>query len=93
MALKGLLFDKDGTLIHFNETWTPAVLDVMRQQCAGDAERLNRLAQALDFDLDAPGFRPGALFVAGTWAASLAYRSPEGFQSGAGYAIKNTCKL
>jgi phosphoglycolate phosphatase len=68
MALAGILFDKDGTLIHFNQTWNPAVLAVMRRQTAGDPLKLGRLADALDYDLEIEGFRPGALFVAGTWA-------------------------
>ena len=68
MALAGLLFDKDGTLIHFNETWNPAVLSVIRQQAQNDAAKLQRLAVALDYDLDASGFKAGAAFVAGTWA-------------------------
>jgi len=67
MALAGLLFDKDGTLIHFNATWNPAVLEVMRRQSGGDLLILQRLAVALNYDLDSGGFRQGAAFVAGTW--------------------------
>jgi phosphoglycolate phosphatase len=68
MALAGLLFDKDGTLIHFNETWNPAVLSVLKYQAQGDIAVLRRLAEALDYDLDISGFKTGATFVAGTWS-------------------------
>ena len=68
MPLKALLFDKDGTLIHFNQTWHPAALSVMRTQTRGDAAALAKLARALDYDLESRSFRKGASFVAGTWA-------------------------
>lgn len=68
MPLKALLFDKDGTLIHFNQTWHPAALSVMRTQTKGDEAALAKLAGALNYDLASTSFRKGASFVAGTWA-------------------------
>ena len=67
MALAGLLFDKDGTLIHFNATWNPAMLSVLQQQAKGNAAMLRRLAAALDYDLETSAFHPKAAFVAGAW--------------------------
>ena len=29
MTIKAILFDKDGTLFHFNETWGPWFYDVL----------------------------------------------------------------
>lgn len=68
MPLKALLFDKDGTLIHFNQTWHPAALSVMRMQTRGDEAALAKLAGALNYDLASASFLKGASFVAGTWA-------------------------
>ena len=36
MALKGIVFDKDGTLVDFQRTWGPAGRSVMEVLAAGD---------------------------------------------------------
>ena len=66
--LKGILFDKDGTLVHFGATWNPALLEVMRAQARGDLAALERLAAMLDFDLAAGALRETSGFVGGSWA-------------------------
>lgn len=65
--LAGILFDKDGTLVHFGATWNPSLLEVMRAQAAGDAEALRRLAAMLDFDLAGGVLRPSSGFIGGSW--------------------------
>eukprot|EP01037_Dinobryon_pediforme_P013174 gene13174-13279_t len=91
---------KDGTLIHFNETWNPAVLSVIQHQAKGDAALLLRLAAALDYDLDASGFRAGAAFVAGTWgdygdawAAALSLANDQHFENETNQQLIDACAV
>lgn len=78
MGLKGLLFDKDGTLIDFDATWGPAVEAVMRHLAAGDRGRLARLMEVSHFLEDERRFLPSSPLVAGStqafapdWAEAL----------------------
>ena len=78
MPLSAILFDKDGTLIHFDATWGPAMAQAMRAMTAGDADMLARLAAANHFDLAAQTFAPTSPFIAGSsavygaaWAQAL----------------------
>ena len=65
--LAGILFDKDGTLVHFGATWNPSLLEVMQAQAAGDAAALHRLADMLDFDLAGGVLRKTSGFIGGSW--------------------------
>ena len=78
MPLSAILFDKDGTLIHFDATWGPAMAQAMRAMTAGDADMLARLAAANHFDMAAQSFAPSAAFISGSsetygaaWALAL----------------------
>ena len=48
-AIRAILFDKDGTLVDFQQTWGPAVYDVMQSLAAGHHAIYERLAAAIGF--------------------------------------------
>ena len=54
MKYRGIVFDKDGTLLDFNKTWLPVYLHAALEFAEGD----DRLAGQL---LEATRFRPGAI--------------------------------
>jgi phosphoglycolate phosphatase len=64
--IKGILFDKDGTLVDFHATWF-AIGDILALRAAdGDRERANDLLDAAGFDFTAHRFRADSIFAAGT---------------------------
>ena len=64
--LRGLIFDKDGTLFDFGGTWNSWARDVIADLSGGDAARARALADAVRFDLDRGGFHPDSPVIAGT---------------------------
>jgi phosphoglycolate phosphatase len=78
MTVAGVLFDKDGTLISFEDTWGPATLAVMRSLARGDAGLLRAQAELLHFSLEHERFLPTSPLIAGSsqsygrlWAEAL----------------------
>ncbi|MEO3998024.1 HAD family hydrolase [Mesorhizobium sp. CAU 1732] len=64
--IKGILFDKDGTLVDFHATWF-AIGDILALRAAdGDRDRANDLLDAAGFDFVAHRFRADSVFAAGT---------------------------
>lgn len=64
-AIKGILFDKDGTLVDFEATWH-AIGDAMALKAAsGDREQANLLMEAAGYDLAAARFKADSVFAAG----------------------------
>jgi len=63
LPVRGVLFDKDGTLIDFNSAWVPAGIQVARQLCAlaGTPQRLEEL-------LARAGYQEHSLSAASEWA-------------------------
>ena len=66
--LKGLLFDKDGTLIDFDLTWGPAGHAVITALAAGRQDVFDRLVEASDYCLETMRFKPHSHIVAGSSA-------------------------
>jgi phosphoglycolate phosphatase len=64
--IKGVVFDKDGTLFDFNATWGAWARDVFVAETQGDPARLAELADALGYDLEVGLFRAGSLVIAST---------------------------
>lgn len=65
-AIKGILFDKDGTLVDFQRTWF-AIGDMMALEAAGgDRLRADILMTNAGYDFEAAGFRADSVFAAGT---------------------------
>jgi phosphoglycolate phosphatase len=77
-AIKGVLFDKDGTLIDFQLTWGPAIHAVIHALARGDADKLRAQAECLHFDIAERRFRATSPIIGGStahygmaWAAAL----------------------
>ncbi|MEM9350615.1 MAG: HAD family hydrolase [Pseudomonadota bacterium] len=66
MTIRGLLFDKDGTLFDFDATWTRWAGDALRELGSGDEGRTQAMADALGYDLEKARFHPGSSVIAGT---------------------------
>ena len=82
MALRAILFDKDGTLIDFDATWGPAAYEVMRALAGDDEEAFAELVRVSEYVLEERRFLPTSPLVAGSsasygplWAQALG-RSP-----------------
>lgn len=65
-AINGILFDKDGTLIDFNQTWFGVVMALARQARPGDENGARDLAELGGYDWAAQRFRSGSAVAAGT---------------------------
>ncbi len=64
--IRAILFDKDGTLFDFQATWGRWARNFLQAKAKGDPALVARMAEAMDFDLEAGRFRPGSLVIAGT---------------------------
>ena len=62
MKLRGLLFDKDGTLFDFHRSWGPWLAGFLAE-VSTDKPHATRLADALGFTQETQTFRPGSVFV------------------------------
>ena len=75
--IKGILFDKDGTLVDFQATWF-AIGDLMALDAAGgDRSEADRLMQAAGYDFTVHGFKADSVFAAGTNADIVTLWYPE----------------
>lgn len=72
MALAGILFDKDGTLVDFDRTWGVAAHPVMHRMGGGDEAVVRRLADAMHYEVEARRFRPTSPLIGGSPAEILA---------------------
>lgn len=64
-AVRGVLFDKDGTLFDFAATWEAWCAGLL-ERLTGDAAEAARLGRAIGYDHAARRFLPGSVVVAGT---------------------------
>ncbi|SFR34166.1 phosphoglycolate phosphatase [Yoonia tamlensis] len=64
--IKGIIFDKDGTLFDFNATWGAWTRQMLAAETGDDPARLATLADALGYDVAANRFRPGSIVIAST---------------------------
>ena len=69
MSIDGVLFDKDGTLISFQDTWGPAVHAVIHALADGDADKLRAQAECLHFSIEEKRFLLTSPLIAGSSAS------------------------
>jgi phosphoglycolate phosphatase len=76
--LRGVLFDKDGTLIDFQRTWGPAIHAVIHALADGDIAKIRAQAECLHFDIETRRFRATSPIIGGAtsqygsaWALAL----------------------
>ena len=67
-AIRGILFDKDGTLIDFNRTWFGIVMALARRAASGDEQTARDLVEAGGYDWQQQRFLGGSVVAAGTIA-------------------------
>lgn len=66
ITVKGLCFDKDGTLFDFAATWEAWAKALLLRLTEGDAVRAHMLGALIGFDLAACKFAQDSLVIAGT---------------------------
>ncbi|NNK77144.1 MAG: HAD family hydrolase [Litoreibacter sp.] len=64
--IRGLLFDKDGTLVDFNKTWGSWACAFLEEIAQGDARLVEALADAIGFEIATRSFHPRSAIIAGT---------------------------
>ncbi|MBY6047791.1 HAD family hydrolase [Vannielia litorea] len=70
--LKGLLFDKDGTLFDYQKSWGGFTLGFIDGLAEGDTALARRLAEAMGVDPETAQFSPESPIVAGTPEEAIA---------------------
>lgn len=74
--IRGVLFDKDGTLIDFEKTWFAIGDHMAREAAGGDRERADRLLGMAGYDFATRTVRADSVFAAGTNADIVAIWYP-----------------
>ncbi|WP_342773832.1 HAD family hydrolase [Histidinibacterium lentulum] len=65
-GLRGIVFDKDGTLYDFNATWGAWTLGMLEAEAGGDPLLVEAMAELLGYDPEARRFRKDSLVIAHT---------------------------
>ena len=66
MNIRGVIFDKDGTLFDFQSTWGIWTAQVLARIAGSDEALLQQLAEALGYDTRTRRVQPGSVIVAAT---------------------------
>lgn len=64
--VRGLCFDKDGTLFDFAATWEEWAAAFLLRACGGDRPRAARVGRGIGFDLEQRKFAKDSIVIAGT---------------------------
>jgi phosphoglycolate phosphatase len=66
MTIRGVLFDKDGTLIEVNDTWIPFYRHILKDLFQTDQEGADRLLEQAGLDRVTGKFKAGSILAGGT---------------------------
>jgi phosphoglycolate phosphatase len=75
--MRGILFDKDGTLLDFEATWTPVLRRLALEAAGGDPDRAARLLEQGGLTPATGKVRAGSVIGAGTNATIVELWHPE----------------
>lgn len=75
--MRGVLFDKDGTLIDFDATWLPLYRDAAALLAEGDAMRAEEMLARSGYDPATETFKAGSLLTVGTTDQMVAEWRPD----------------
>lgn len=64
--VRGILFDKDGTLVDFNRTWFGITMELAHMAAGGNEAQARALVEAGGYDWEMQKFRGGSVVAAGT---------------------------
>jgi phosphoglycolate phosphatase len=66
MSIRGVLFDKDGTLIAFDASWLPLYRRMLADLFGVDARGADRMMEPVGLDRATGRFKPGSIIASGT---------------------------
>jgi phosphoglycolate phosphatase len=64
-VIKGIMFDKDGVLVDFDQTWIKVLVDMANELAGGDVARENELLVRAGYDRATGRFFSGSVWAAG----------------------------
>jgi phosphoglycolate phosphatase len=76
-AIKGIVFDKDGTLFDFSATWEAWAEAFLLRACKGDRTQATQVGNSIGFDLPIRSFARDSIVIAGTPAEVVAVLAPQ----------------
>ena len=77
MAIRGVLFDKDGTLIEMDGLWVPVIKEMVAEQFKAGPEEVVRRLEPAGYDAVTDSFLAGSVLAAGTTQQLVAILWPE----------------
>jgi phosphoglycolate phosphatase len=66
MTVRGVLFDKDGTLFDFRRSWSGWTRTTLLTICGGDQDAAQALSGRIGYDFENGSFFPGSPVIAGS---------------------------
>ena len=76
MSIRGILFDKDGTLIDVNGTWVPIYRQMLCEQFDIEPAEANRMMERVGYNPDTDGFHANSILASGTTQQLIEYWWP-----------------
>lgn len=89
MAIKAVLFDKDGTLIQSDATWVPIYRAFLTGVLAAGPDEVNALMAKTGYDIASDALLPGSILAGGTLQQAIQIWWPELDAKG----VAEKCKL